>query len=260
MNDSVKCQFDLFEILKAHSRTSSSGVLSVKWDSVDLSLIINEGKIVGVDTLDNRLSVLVLERVARKLSLAEHEIEIYPDTNIFSKSAQSALSQKAGVLPHEIENIQRDVESEELHKLLSFKEGDFEFQLTLPDSSRNFVINISPGQFILDLVQLGFSIAIPAVVEPEAEEVIIEVKQQIEQPKVTEKKSPNTKSLERNWVEGEKGSILTYIRMLNYHTLTPEGVKLVYLVSGVFFTLFCGWRVPALFSSLVEALVALVKV
>lgn len=253
MLDSSKNSYDLFEILKAHSRTTSSGVLSVKWDQNDISIIMSDGKIVGVDSVSNHMSKVVLDRAG----LTQAEIKSLPKGSVFLKSYQNLLTETLGLLPHELEKIQRNVENEELQKLKSFTEGSFEFELSIPDNARNFLINISPGQLILDLVQNGYRIAIHQEQIEEQPEPVVEVrkkedskslvldKKTKEPTKSDYSKNPNTKS---------------FFRMMNYHSLTPEGTKMVYFSSGLFLALLCGWKMPVMFAELLISISELVKV
>ena len=252
MQDEFKNSYDLFEVFKAHSRTNSSGILHIKWDENYISVILNEGKIIGVDSQSNKLSKAVLDRTG----LTEQEVQSLSPGSVFDKTYQSSLVKRVGVLQHELEKIQKAVENEELQKLHTFVDGFFEFQLSIPGSTRNYLLNIAPGQLCLDLVQNGLRIAIINDSEDDSRTEDVVITEAEARPKVTDRKSKETIRSEHS-----KGKTTrSIIKRINNLALTPDGAKLVYFVSGLCLALFCGWKMPAMFSELVNSLSELVKI
>ena len=123
------------------------------------------------------------------------------------------------------------------------------------------MIDLSPGQLMLDLVQRGLKVFITEESQLEVIEPVIEIKKK--EPAVTEKKPSDSKIIHRNWRHENKGVLVstgTFFRMLNYYCMANDGEKIIYLVSGLFLALICGCKLPGHFSVLVRALADLANV
>ncbi len=239
-------RYHLFSSLSEHSSLASNGVLELKWSDKQINLLFKDGKIVGCES--EKLKSNMINRIR-----SDYQVKnLKSDIDVFNKSIQESICSSYALLPHELANLQKDLEISEIEKIAEFEDGNLNFKKDLLENGRNYLFDISPSQLMLDFIEKGH------IVNIKTEEVASSTYQKKSTDKLNAvnlgafKDSKNKKIVE----EGEDKQS-EKIQLKNNLPLQEKAEKLFYFGFGISLLIFSVFKINADMADLYSLLVKL---